>query len=121
MRKKVITLLVIIIALLLGEIARERVAYVLQQKKLEAAYWQIDKDMRTENGLSRKDVEKVLGLPENVASQPDGTELWSWTLRNRQGWLWSRLGLARDKGHYELDVSFNPEANRVQDVYSGVN
>ena len=91
----------------------------MRQRRLEAAYWQIDKQMRSENGLDQKDIGKLLGTPESVTAKPEGV-LWSWSMRNHQGRLWTLIGLARLTGQYGLDISFDA-TGRVNDVYSGEN
>jgi hypothetical protein len=119
MRKKLIILAVLAVALLLGELARERAMYIVQRRKLEASYWTIDKQMRAEGGLNKKDIQKMVGSPEKV-TQDAAQELWRWSAQNSQGRLWQMLRLASDKGHYELDVEFDKEG-QVANVYSGVN
>ncbi len=119
MRKKIITVVIILAALFVGEVVREKAFYIVRQRRLEAAYWQIDKQMRTENGLDQKDIGKLLGTPESVTAKPDGV-LWSWSMRNHQGRLWTLIGLARPAGQYGLDISFDA-TGRVNDVYSGEN
>jgi hypothetical protein len=118
MRKKFITLGVVLVALFLGELVREKAMYVVQRRQLEAAYWTIDKQMRSDGGLNKKDILKLVGAAESV-TQENGLELWHWSAQNSQGRLWQTLGLATDKGHYQLDVEFNEES-QVVNVYSSM-
>ena len=119
MRKKIIILVVILLALCAGELAREKGLYIVQRRKLEASYWAIDKQMRGAGGLNKKDIQKMVGPAESTTTEA-GHELWHWSAQNSQGKLWQLLRLATDKGHYELDVEFDKE-NQVVNVYSGVN
>jgi hypothetical protein len=119
MRKKLIILAVIMVALGAGELIREKAMYVVQRRKLEASYWTIDKQMRADGGLNKKDVQKIVGPAESITNEA-GNELWRWSAQNSQGKLWQLLHLATDKGHYELEVEFDKES-QVVNVYSGVN
>ena len=117
MRKKLIILVVVVSALLAGELAREKAVYIVRQRALESAYWSIDKKMRSDNGFDKKDVEKLLGPPDKV--EPDtGGELWSWSSETSRGRLW-RL-FSQPRGRYELQVAFDPNSRAVN-VYSGDN
>ena len=114
-KKKVVIILLFLLTLFALELGRETIIYRMVTKKLEQGYWKI------KSGMTKEEVKQVLGEPDSTYTpQASSGEYLYWFAREHQGWLWSLLGLAPVKGHYEIIVEFDKEGKTV-DIFSGVN
>lgn len=117
MKKRVVIILSITVALLASELGREYVAYRTASNKLERGYWQIN----GRAGISKEQVKQIVGEPDDVNKRAEeNSEYWYWRAYQHQGWLLKRVGLASTKGHYILVVEFDNQ-ERMVDVYGGIN
>jgi hypothetical protein len=119
-KKRITTLLVLFVVLLGGELAREWGLYTYRTRTLQKAYWTIDKQMRGESALTKKDTQKMLGPPDKTGPLEDGGEMWSWSSRSYQGRLWRLIGKGPTMNPYDLDVAFDREGRAVN-VFSNAN
>ena len=95
------------------ELARERLVYRRISRGIESAHSQL------RVGMTKSEVKGLAGDPlEIIERKPD--EYWRWSAREHQGRLWSRMGLASAKGHYDLIVQFNGE-DKLTKIFGGVN
>ena len=95
------------------ELARETLVYRRISRRIESAHSQL------RVGMTKSEVRGVAGDPlEIIERKPD--EYWRWSAREYQGRLWSRMGLASMKGHYDLIVQFNGE-DKITKIFGGVN
>jgi hypothetical protein len=95
------------------ELGRETFVYRRISKRIESAHKQL------QPGMTKSEVKNLAGDPvEIIERKPD--EYWRWSAREYQGQMWSRLGLASMKGHYDLIVQFNGE-DKITKIFGGVN
>ena len=112
MKKRVVILLSIVVALLALEVGREYVVYRMESNRLEGGYWKL----QGRTGMTKEDVRAIVGEPAHVETGATD-ENWYWYARASRGPLWKIV--SRGSG-YELNVQFD-KTGRMLDVYSKVN
>ncbi|MBD0371005.1 MAG: hypothetical protein ICV60_09235 [Pyrinomonadaceae bacterium] len=112
MKKRVVIILSIVVALFALEVGREYLVYRMASNRLEGGYWKL----QGRAGLSKEEVRAIAGEPDQV-EQSATDENWYWYARNSRGPLWKIINRSRG---YELNVQFD-KTGRMLDVYSKVN
>ena len=108
--KKVVMICSVLVALLVVELLREQVVYSTYTKRLEKAHATVYAGMQEEQVLS------ALVEPDWVKQNELG-DTWYWDAATRQGYVFNKLKLVTQKGHYDLAISFNNK--RVIRIWGG--
>jgi outer membrane protein assembly factor BamE (lipoprotein component of BamABCDE complex) len=111
MKKRVVIVLCILVALVAFEAGREYVVYRMESNRLEGGYWKL----QGRAGMTKEEVRAIAGEPNHV-EQSATDENWYWYAGQSRGPLWKII--SRGPG-YELNVQFD-KAGRMLDVYSTV-
>lgn len=111
MKKRLVIILSILVALFALEMGREYVTYRMASNRLEAGYWKL----QGRTGMTKEEVRGLLGEPDHIEAGVTD-ENWYWYARNRRGPIWKFV--SRGKA-YELNVEFD-KSGRMLDVYSKV-
>lgn len=111
MKRRVVILLSIGVALFALETGREYVTYRVAANRLEGGYWKL----QGRTGMTKDEVRNIIGEPEQ--SHDSATEdNWYWDTNNHRGPLLKLFRLGRS---YLLNAQFDKEG-RLIDVYSKV-
>jgi len=111
--KKVLMICVLLISLGVIELLREQVTYYRYAKQLEKGH------AKLQIGMHEKEVLFLLSKPDLVRPSESGKTCY-WDAGERQGYLFNKLNLVSQKGHYTLTVSFDNKQTVIR-TWAGVN
>ena len=111
MKKRVVIVLCILVALVACEVGREYVVYRMESNRLESGYWKL----QGRTGMTKEEVRAIAGEPNQI-EQSATDENWYWFARESRGPLWKIISRG---GGYELNVQFD-KTGHLLDVYSRV-
>jgi hypothetical protein len=109
--RRVLIILIVLIALLGAEAAREKLVYFSATRQMEHAYWKV------RPGMTRDQVLAELGQP-TARSLTSGEETVEWSAAGFRGLLLRTIG--SNSGHYTITVNFGRD-QKVNDVNSSAN
>lgn len=112
-KKRILIPAIVVVLLFAAELAREQITFMIETKRLERTYWQLQEGPRR----TKEEVRQLIGEPELVTRE-GVAEYWRWYAHNYRGPILKRLVSAQ--GDYELEVEFD-KANKMLDVYSSGN
>jgi hypothetical protein len=106
--RRVLIFLIVFIALLGAEAAREKLIYFSATRQLEHSYWKVHP------GMTREQVLAELG-PPTLQNSNSAEETITWSAAAFRGPLLRAIG--SNSGHYTITVTFGPD-QKVTDVNS---
>ncbi|HEY0323955.1 MAG TPA: hypothetical protein VGC66_23610 [Pyrinomonadaceae bacterium] len=112
MKKRVVVILSILVALFAFEVGREYVVYRMASNRLEGGYWKL----QGRTGMTKEEVRRTVGEPDVMLAGAT-EDNWYWLAGNHRGLLLRLFGSGKG---YALNVQFDKEG-RMIDVYSRLN
>lgn len=112
MKKRVVIILSIVVALFALEVGREYVVYRMASNRLEGGYWKL----QGRTGITKEEVRQTIGEPDKVLASAT-EDNWYWLADDHRGLLLRFFSAGKG---YVLNAQFDKEG-RMIDVYSRLN